>query len=739
MKERLFIAGSREYNTISRHVSAPLFRKVFESETDNALLRIAAVGFYRLFLNGKELTKGFLAPYISNPDHVVYYDEYPLSGLKKQGNVLNVLLGNGFGNANDNGLWDFDKASFRAAPRFYLEIEGDGKRLLSTDDSFSVCDSPIEFDDLRCGERYDARREDASVFGEVCTAALRPALVVPPPRGEWRKCAAEPVRAFQRLRAKRILKEKDGSYLYDFGENNAGVCTLRIDGEPGQTIDLYFGEAIGKGGLDMRSVSFGERSPADYVQHDRYICRGGRAEYTPSFTYHGFRYVRVVGVGAEQATGELLEYVVLHSDIPVRGRFFCGDDVLDRLQDCTLRSDLSNFYYFPTDCPQREKNGWTADASLSAEQMLYNLGAANSLREWLFHIRKAQTAEGQLPGIVPTAGWGYEWGNGPAWDSVLIELPYQLFRFTGEREIVRENADAIVRYFGYLKSKKNADGLFAFGLGDWCEAGTFSEDGHSTPLEVTDSLVCVDLARKAAFLLGEIGRPEKAEIEAFGKALVSDFRRKYTAGGPWETQTGLAMALAFGIFTQEEEPLAYARLKALIHAQGDVFKVGVLGARQLFSVLSAHKDAALAYRLITQLRFPSYAYNLSFGATTLWEAFQEYEEGGDEIVRKDGGERILSFNHHFWGSVSAWMYESLAGLKLLSARRAEISPDCIPPLAYAGAEYRDGEAFLRSRWERREGKIVLTVENKGFEVTVKTDCGQESAPQGESVYVLSGN
>lgn len=740
--DRQYIAGSVAYNRIEKHVNAPLFRRRFNfGGGETARIEISAAGLYRLFLNGRELTKGYLAPYISNPEHIVYYDEYDVSGdLKPEGNELYVLLGNGFNNANDNGLWDFDKAGFRSAPKFYLALYSDGGRVLTTDENFEVADSPITFDDIRCGERFDARLEE-NLKKE---AAWRKPLLVPAPKGEYRKCNAQPVKAFERIRPKSIVKSSAG-YLYDFGEINAGACLLRIDGKSGQEIDLTYGEAVGGGELDLRNISFGDRSPAGYVQHDKYICKDGKQEYFPSFTYHGFRYVCVEGVSEAQATEELLEFVVVHSDIPPRGSFRCSDETVNRIQECTLRSDLSNFHCFPTDCPQREKNGWTADASLSAEQLLYNFDCAASLKEWLNNIRRAQTAEGALPGIVPTAGWGYAWGNGPAWDSVLTELPFQIYRFTGDKGAIEDNADAIVRYFGYLKGKRNERGLLAFGLGDWCEAGTYNEDGYSTPLEVTDTLVSIDLAAKAAALLREIGREKDADgIFSFGQDLKAAFRRKYVENGELvcKTQTALAMALGIGVFGQGERAAAERALLAAIDEADGHFKVGVIGGKYLFDALTDCGRPSLAYKLITQPSFPSYAYNLSLGATTLWEAFQEYESDTPKITRKDGGERILSFNHHFWGSVSAWFYRALGGLKILSAGRAEISPEFIPELGFAEAKYEEGDTHVFVHWERRAEKIVLTVSASGFEGFVRLkgyaadEGGEFTIKEGVTEYVL---
>lgn len=182
----------------------------------------------------------------------------------------------------------------------------------------------------------------------------------------------------------------------------------------GQKITFDFGEVLIDGKLNKDNIVCDlvcDDYKWQYVQHDEYICTDGWQTWTPSFTYHGFRYVYVTGLTAGQATVDALQYVVLHSDVAQRATFRCSDQTLNRIYDITLRSDLSNLFYIPTDCPQREKNGWTADAGLSAEQFLYTFDCGKTLSEWLINVCKAQRSDGMMPGIVPTYGWGFEWGN----------------------------------------------------------------------------------------------------------------------------------------------------------------------------------------------------------------------------------------------------------------------------------------------------------------------------------------
>lgn len=730
MEARFIFAGT-EFNSRDKHIPAPLFRKEFACTdiTGTHKLVIGATGFYRIFLNGEELTKGPLAPYISNPDHTVYYDEYDLSGKLLADNVLCVLLGNGFGNALDCNIWEYESAPYRSAPKMFLCIYGKDGTALCSDDSFDVFDSPITFDDLRFGEFFDARLVRPELFERGSVSGGRKAAVAPPPKGELKKCTAQPLRRFEEVAAKTVTKS-DGGFIFDFGQNNTGIFRLHITGRSGQKVKLTFGEILRDGKLFTDNIRFAERRIGYDVQYDEYICTDGEQTYEPSFTYHGYRYAFVEGIEEAQAKPELLTMIVMHSDITPVGHFACSDEVINKIEECTCRSDVSNFLYFPTDCPHREKNGWTGDIVCSAEQLLYHYDCVLSLREWLGVLRKTQKENGRLPGIAPTSTWGYDWGSGPAWDSALVEVPYQIYRFTKDTGIIFENADAIEKYFAYADTKLNSDGLLAYGLGDWREAGSVMD--ITTPLEVTDTLVMTDTAKKASELLAVIGHTEQSEkIGKWGKKLERQFWKKYAKNGEitCKTQTAQAKAIACGIFGKDELTKAYDVLKKMLADNNGRFKVGVIGAKVLFDVLVRAGAGDEALEAIIGPQFPSYGFWLSKGATTLWESFMD----GDDIWRD-------SRNHHFWGSVSAWFFKTLAGLDIVSRGKAEICPHTLSRLSWAEASHSYKDLSLFVRWERKDGGIEFCIRNKGYTGNIsvpgyETD-GKKTVPleDGERIY-----
>lgn len=715
-----FICATKEYCKLYEYVSAPYIRKDFNvSEFKNAKLRICGLGFYELFFNGRKITKGKLAPYISNPNHLIYFDEYDVTHLLKAGgNAVGVILGNGFLNNIGGGTWKFDKANFRSAPKFSLELEVDGNILLESDKTFKCTASPIYFDDLRCGEYYDAQKEQEgwANYG-FDDSSWEFAQNAEAPKGELRIAKAEPISVLNEIKPSAITLT-DGGFIVDFGINTAGICRLKIKGKKGQKIVVRHGEILTSDGSLYVKNTCDPSFDRNLTQKDIFICSGREDIFEPSFTYHGFRYVFIEGIEPERINDFSILMLQLGSKLDKTGKFLCSNEIVNKLQEVTINSDISNFFYFPTDCPQREKNGWTADAALSCEQLLYNLDCSNSLRIWLENIRYAQKENGQLPGVVPTVDFGYSWGSGPAWDIVLIELPYQIYRFTGDKRILEENAEAIAKYISFLKTKVNENGLISFGLPDWCESGKLTEGRSSTPLEVTDTLVSIELCQKAEAIFDVLQLCEYQEsTRLFASQLYERFRECWVDENLFvkcQTQTAQAKAIDVGIFTSIERPQAVSNLLEIINNNSGYFQVGVIGARVLFRVLADNGYADLALKMMIQEGFPSYKYWLDRGATSLWECFNELNE--NNIFRKDGW-RMLSLNHHFWGDISAWFYRYILGININPTLKSrvdfEISPIYLTGIDDATGSYiRNGKGISIKR-HQKDGLIYIKIETFG--------------------------
>ncbi len=750
-----FVCARRDYSTYREHINAPVFRRSFVlgSKPDKAEILISGLGFYDLFLNGERITKGYLAPYISNPDHIVYYDSYDLTDKLVTGeNVIGVVLGNGLQNPMTLS-WDFWKAAHTSSPKMALAFEavcGDEKVEFDAT-TFKCTDSPITFDSLHFGIHYDARlEEDGWCEAGFDDSGWREVLTAENPRGEKKLCTVEPIILQSEIKPISVKAgklapffendyfdldfempegkmEREGGYIYDFGRDAAGVFRFRIkNAKRGQKISFQCAEMLNdKGELDYQNIGRVTHYPDGYVQRDIYICRGDKEEeiFVPMFVYHGYRYLYISGIEAEQATLDAVTYLEIYSDIKTRAEFSCSDEIVNTLWKMTLNSDFSNFHYFPTDCPHREKNGWTGDASMSAEHMIFTLTCEKSIREWLNHIRKAQNIEGALPGIVPTTGWGFDWGNGPAWDSVLFNLPYMLYIYRGETEVISENSHAMVRYLEYISGKRNERGLIECGLGDWSpvNAPGGGSNAYHPALEFTDSVMVYDMCRKAEVMFSAVGKDLNAlYAKAFGDELLKKIRKYYidfsTMTVEGYSQAGQAMALYYGIFEPCERPEASRRLVEIVHANGDAIEFGFLGARVLFHALSDCGEYDLAYKMIVGPEFPSYGYNISLGLTALPEIFNYQLE------------RMESLNHHFYGDINHWFLRHILGINVNpykdNPNEIVISPEFISSLDFAEGSYEApaGKAYVR--WERDGDKIKLTVSaDEGIKLSVKLKNG----------------
>ena len=345
-----FIAATEKFGTYTEHVNAPYFRRKFTfTKGKNAKIRICGLGFYELYINGVNVTKGRLAPYITNPDQALYYDDYDVTEWLADGeNAVGVWLGNGMQNSPYGDVWDFDKAGFRSAPKFAMAFFEDGALAFESDTSFKCAPSPITFDDLRAGEHYDARLEIAGWnLADLDDSGWAQAMPAATPTGRAKLVEAEPILVHEVWKPVSVVKTPKGLYLYDFGVNFTGVCRMKIRGRRGQEVRLTHGEIVIDGDLDIDNLSFDDYPGRElYNQCDWYILKGeGEEVYAPRFTYHGFQYVAVEGLTDEQATLDLLTFEVMHSAVKKRGEFVCSDEVLNILQDSTQRSDLSNLFY----------------------------------------------------------------------------------------------------------------------------------------------------------------------------------------------------------------------------------------------------------------------------------------------------------------------------------------------------------------------------------------------------------
>jgi len=729
MKSTQFIRRGTQPNRYDNFVSAPLFRKTFTLDClpERAVFSIGTPGFYRLYVNGQDITKGPLAPYISNPDHILYYDTYDISPLLKTGrNALVILAGNGNGSSPGGSVWSFEKFPWTDAAKIAFELDLDGE-ITEADETVKCCDSAIYFDDLRSGERCDGRLYNPDFFtADYDDSGWDNAIGAKSPEGIRRESESHPIfytgndyegvfigeyKVSENYHPHRLsfgdpavtVQEdimRGSAPVYDFGINTTGMPVFTVSGKAGQRLEFQFAEYIDKDNeLSFNNINF---FPEGYAQRDVYICRGEEGEtYAPQFTYHGARYVAVFGLDEETRKSFRVTFRQISS---VKERFVdfrCSDKNAESLFNMCVNSDLSNLVYFPTDCPHREKNGWTGDAANSAERMSMFYDLYDDYREWMHNIRKAQRENGEIPVIIPTDTWGYE-GINPSWDKVIAFVPWYAYLFTGRKEILTENCEAVFSYIKHLDNTLDSEWLFPRDIGDW-----LCVDNHKkTSFRVTASASACATCDYAEKIFSVLGRDDYiAFTKTVKKKIVAGIRAHFInrINGICDnaTQSSQSIAIKHGFFTEAELPLAKQRLMEAIRNEDDHFCFGLQSATTLFPVLIEMGEAELVWKMIMREDFPSYAHFIKQGLTAMPENFYCDDESN-----------INSLNHHMFGIVALYFTKYFAGLEVLSPDTIRIAPHCVKALSFAEARYMSEKGEIIFRWERNaDGTITnhLTV------------------------------
>lgn len=665
---------------------APAFRKRFSAskEIKRAVLAICGLGYYEASLDGNRIGAKRLDPIPTNYDKRVYYSVYELGGLAAGQHDLDVLLGHGWYDAYASAVWSWDGAPWRDDPKLLAELRleyADGTcETIATDETWRRVGNPVWYDNVREGEVIGPRPD-----------IDEPAILADAPKGTL-AAETQPGSVIAREIAPQKIKPLGGGdYLVDFGENIAGWMRMKMRGlAKGDVIHVRYDERVNDGFVPCttnRIITWHFRYSNSWAfpgkggfQIDRYIASGdGEETYEPRFTYNGFRYVLIEGLKSAP-TAEDLRACVIHTGFKTAGSFDCSDkDFLDilKMADRAYRGNFANG--FPTDCPHREKNGWTGDANLAAELAQYSYENTAAYEGWCVELRDAQREDGHMPGICPTAGWGYG-GYGPVWDSVLTALPANLRKYRGDTRITELLKDAQKKYVEYYSTNPlfSTNGIIYYGYGDWCPAKTYT-----TPA-ITSTGYFIAACE-------EVGRGDLAA--KYRKASVGNF---YKGDGVWQegSQTAQACALNFKLYDGEEMRKATVeKLVKSVHDADDHIDFGLVGSKQVFRALSEAGYTALAYKMATQRDYPSFLYWRDNGGTTFMEEWKL---------------SAPSQNHVMFADIVAWSYQYLAGIREVEDgfKTFTLAPDVIPQLNYVSASVETPYGVVKSAW-RRDGEKVI--------------------------------
>ena len=685
---------------------APHLRKAFTVPgiCRRARLYVCGIGAASVRLNGKAVAQETLRdPGYTAFDRRLLAVAHDVTHLIQTGaNVLGAILGTGWYDVHDHATWFFHRAPWRGRPRLLARLEialADGGTVVITSDAtWQTAPGPILRDGIYTGEIHDARKSlDGWSKPGFDARAWAPCVIMDPPGGKLCFRSCPPVQVTRTLIPMAITKLDDDRQVVDFGEHFAGHVRLKVIGDAGRKITLRYGEQLGSdGGVDTTAIDLHmePRWPRQPFQTDVYICHGnGREIWEPLFSVHGFRYVEICGWPGDIGKADI-EGQYAHTAVQAAGGFLCSDPVLNRLQEACVRSWHSNAQSIPTDCPQREKNGWTGDVHLAVEAGLMNFRSATFYRKWLDDLADAQRGDGGIPVIVPTSGWGNgdTWPGpvNPAWDSAYAIIAWDLLRYTGNDRPLRQHFPNLDRYVRFLATHLNTEGLLPdFTLGDWLPWGATDRSG------LVSSVYMVHVARITADAALRVGQLESHRwhlrlAERSAKAVANAM-----AGPGPRHQCLLAMALHYRLLSGELRHQAERDLVANVERKGHI-DAGILGAKYVLRVLSDLGRTDLALRLVRRSEKPGWGWWLAAGATTLWEDWHGQ----------------ASLNHVMFADVSNWMMQSLGGIGLQSDsafRHVAIRPWIDGSFQEVQCWHDGPRGRIRVRWRRHGERIDLKI------------------------------
>ncbi len=708
-----------------------------EQPVRRATLYATALGIFDVHLNGFRVGDEFFNPGWTDYTRRVYYRAFDVTSRVHAGdNALGAILADGW----YSGYVGFGKMRnhYGKKPRFRarlrLEMHDGATVDVVTGPDWKAATGAIREADFLMGETYDARQAmpgwDAPGFDDGrwdkvdLGAELQPVI-------QWHPGPA--VRAFAELKPRTITEPRPGAYVFDLGQNFAGIVRLEVTGDPGRTIRLRFAERLNPDGT-IYTTNLREARVTD-----TYICKGqGQESWEPRFTFHGFQYVEVTGLRSPPIP-EAITGIALSSDTPVAGSFSCSDRMLNQLFSNIYWTQRANFLDIPTDCPQRdERLGWTGDAQVYIGTAALICDVQAFFTKWLVDLTDGQRGDGQFPMVAPVKVAGND--GGPAWADAGVICPWTIYQVYGDRRLLERQYPSMVKFVEFCRKRSTSELLPPekfHCFGDWL---SIHADTPKDVIYTAYFAYSTKLLAEAAEALGKAADAPKYRELFF--AIKDAFNRAYV--GPdgrikGDTQACYVLAIAFDLVDGERRQQAARYLVEDIEKRGGHLSTGFIGTKSLMHALSRIGRHDVAFRLLHNDTFPSWGFSIKHGATSIWERWDGWTP---EKGFQDPG--MNSFAHYSFGAVYQWMVENIGGIRSEGPayKQIAISPVRDPRLSAARTVYNSIRGPIATRWAvARDQRATLEVTipaNTTATVSVPLPRGQSLTEGGRPVTAAEG-
>lgn len=699
----------------SRSTPDPLLRTEIDIPKPVASARwsLVGLGYGVPSLDGAPVTEDVLAPSFTDYTKRVEFVTYDVTGRLAPGrHALGMALGRGWYGLAVPNTWGFERAPWHAEPalRSRLSVtylDGTTQVFGSNRKTWTWAPGPTLRDAVYNGETVDARRARTgwdSVGGGIGFAPVKPARA---PSGTLVPRIVPPVRVTERAPVVAATALPDGSFVYDFGRQRAGWADLTSVGTAGQTVTLTYGERLrADGSVDNDNIN------VDGIpQRDTFTFAGtGKPErFQPQFTYKGYRYVQVRGLGLLQAGG--LTAVRVQTALERIGSSSANSS-LDQLSDMADRTLANNLMGYPTDSPMYEKNGWLGDLALLAPAFEARWDVVPFLREWADKMQDAQARSGLIPMLAPnSAKWGY--ADAIEWGSEYVDTVWNLYARHGDRRTLAHHYASMSAYGRYLLARRLRSGVKDSFLGDWMspEAARPIEGAQLTATAyLWNTLQTLASSASALGRLDEArdwrssaAQVRRALLDTFYDTKTGTFRSNVMTrldGRPvGYRQASNAVPLAMGLVPADQVGRVAANLVADVRRRGNHLDTGIVGTRYLYPALTERARApSVALQVIDNPTYPSPGY---FRASGLTELPENWEPSS-----------ARSRDHFMYGSYVNWLHEGLAGLRPTAAGWAVMfsEPRVLKSLAGAVTRTITPYGLASSAWQRAQGVVTVRME-----------------------------
>lgn len=720
-----WIAGINTDRT--ERLNADCFKRVFSADKKlhRARLYATACGVYAPWINGNRLPS-VLAPGCTQYDRRLYYHVYDITSYIERENTLEIMVGDGWYKGkigSDNTQFFFGQQTALLA-QVELEYEDGTADIIGTDESFHWCnDGPIHYNDLKDGEVYDARSVPSYGNNSVCVNCS----VIP---------TASPLGMImeQEVFTPELMVSPSGAQILDFKQNLAGYIRFRVHGKMGQMIRIRMCEALDHGEYSDRTLSQDATGICSAKQEILYTCNGKASIFQPEFFYSGFRYALVEGL--ETVNPSDFEAVAIYSDLEFTGKFRCSNPMIEQFFGNTLWSLKSNFVDIPTDCPQREKSGWTGDAQIFAETASYLADTAAFYQKWLRDVRDCQREDGRVEDVCPKirgVGRRDSLNGSVGWADAAVIIPYILWKRYSDDIFIWDNYDLMHGWKEYVM-KAAADKMYyhlpdghplkqivepfllpaspynkyiiesGVHWGEWCEPDIdCSKELVRPKQEITSAYMHHSMMRLSEMLRAINKNEEAAQCEEYAIGAKNAYNYHFVKDGKIQAprQAPMVRALALGLL-DEETALSVARqLNDDVLARDYKVGTGFLSTPFVLSVLVQYGYVESAYRMLENTHAPGWLAMVAQGATTVWENYISFDENGHP--------KMTSLNHYSPGAVCAFLFNTVCGIRVTGENSFEIRPIPGGTLTYADASYLSPYGKVESSWVLKEGKYSFTV------------------------------